>query len=219
MRNLRLFFNKTDRIKYVSHLDLNRCLLRAIRRSSIPVWYTEGFNPHPYISFAMPLPLGVESVNDIMDMRIDGEMENSEIISRLNECLPTGLLITAAYEPVLKASEIAFACYEIRFNGEGISLDALKSALESDEILCEKTGKVNGKKTVKQINIAENIKSFELIPEDNQILLKTVLGAGAATTVNPLLLIDYLSKELGRALETGNVRRTLLLDAEGKDFQ
>ena len=60
MRCVRVWFHKTGPIRYISHLDLMRTMTRAIRRSRIPLWYTEGFNPHPYMTFALPLSLGMQ---------------------------------------------------------------------------------------------------------------------------------------------------------------
>ena len=57
MREVRLRFSKTGRLKYISHLDINRAMSRALKRAQIPLWYTEGFNPHPYMSFSLPLSL------------------------------------------------------------------------------------------------------------------------------------------------------------------
>ena len=59
---VRLVFSKTGRARYISHLDLNRTMARVLRRAGIPLWYTEGFNKHPYITFAAPLSLGCESL-------------------------------------------------------------------------------------------------------------------------------------------------------------
>ena len=61
MRNVRLFYKKLGNMKFVSHLDMSRFIIKVIRMSKIPVWYSEGFNPHPYITFALPLSLGFES--------------------------------------------------------------------------------------------------------------------------------------------------------------
>ena len=61
MQNIRIFFEKRGRVKYISHLDLMRAMSRAVRRAALPIWYTEGFNPKPYLSFPLPLPLGQEA--------------------------------------------------------------------------------------------------------------------------------------------------------------
>ena len=70
MRSIRIWFTKKDASKYISHLDLTRCLIRAFRRTDIPLWYTEGFNPHPYLVFGLPLPLGVEGLREVLDIRL-----------------------------------------------------------------------------------------------------------------------------------------------------
>jgi radical SAM-linked protein len=65
--DIRVFFSKTGNAKYISHLDLYRSFSRAIQRSGLPVWITEGFNPHIYITFALPLALGIEGQEEAMD--------------------------------------------------------------------------------------------------------------------------------------------------------
>ena len=92
MRCVRIWFEKKGDVRYISHLDLMRTMTRAIRRSKIPLWYTEGFNPHPYMTFVLPLSLGMESENDAMDIRVEGEITNREVMSALSEVMPDGIL-------------------------------------------------------------------------------------------------------------------------------
>ena len=66
-KNIRVFFEKKDRAIYISHLDLLRTMQRALKRSGLPVWYSEGFNPRIYLNFPLALALGVESSCEIMD--------------------------------------------------------------------------------------------------------------------------------------------------------
>ena len=107
MQNVRVFFEKTGMTKYISHLDLMRCMTRAIKRAAIPAWYTEGFNPHLFITFALPLTLGVESLCESMDIRLTEEMGFEEVKNRLNVNLPDGIRITNVAVPVYKANDIA----------------------------------------------------------------------------------------------------------------
>ena len=58
MVDVRLWFQKCGDARYISHLDLSRCMQRALKRSGLPIWYTEGFNPHAYVTFALPLSMG-----------------------------------------------------------------------------------------------------------------------------------------------------------------
>lgn len=96
-------------MKYISHLDVMRCMSRAVRRARLPLWYTEGFNPHPYMMFALPLSLGFSSQCESMDIRIEGEMTDADIAGRMRDVMPEGLRLLSVREPVMQPSEIAFA--------------------------------------------------------------------------------------------------------------
>jgi len=103
MRSVRIWFTKKDTAKYISHLDLTRCLIRAFRRTDIPLWYTEGFNPHPHLVFGLSLPLGVEGEREILDIRLDDESYNNErVISELNRVTVPGIEFLKIAEPEYK---------------------------------------------------------------------------------------------------------------------
>lgn len=107
MKTIRVFFTKTGRAKYISHLDVNRCIDRAIKRSGIPVWYTQGFNPHIYTTFAMPISLGFESLCESFETRlVEDDFSLEEVKTALNRVLPTGLEVTQVAEPVMEMKEI-----------------------------------------------------------------------------------------------------------------
>ena len=93
MPNLRLFYRKRGRAKYISHLDITRCMQRSLKRAGLPVWYTQGFNPHMYMTFALPLALGYESDYECMDLRFTHLMDFEEIQSRLNAALPRDIQV------------------------------------------------------------------------------------------------------------------------------
>lgn len=115
MREVRLRFSKTGRLKYISHLDINRAMSRALKRAQIPLWYTEGFNPHPYMSFSLPLSLGVESLCESVDLRIIGDITNDEIKNRLNNVLPQDIKIVDVYDDFRDNSEIVYSDYVYKF--------------------------------------------------------------------------------------------------------
>ena len=144
---VRLVFSKTGRAKYISHLDLYRAMTRVLRRAAIPLWYTEGFNKHPYITFAAPLSLGHESVCERMDFRLTDEtVSMREIVDRINACLPEGLKAISAAEAVTKASDLGYAKYRLRLS---CSPAVLRAFLDQPSILVEKkTKKKGGVKTV-----------------------------------------------------------------------
>ena len=88
MINVRVFYTKTGRARFISHLDMMRFMTRALKRSGLPVWYTEGFNRHIYTTFALPLSLGFESMCEFMDFRLlPDEFDMEEVATRLNACL------------------------------------------------------------------------------------------------------------------------------------
>ncbi len=94
MREVRLRFSKTGQAKYISHLDTNRVFSRALARAKINLWYTQGFNPRPYMSFSLPLSLGVESYCENVDLRILDNLTDEEIKERMNNALPELLMFT-----------------------------------------------------------------------------------------------------------------------------
>ena len=91
MKNVRVWFEKKGAVRYISHLDLTRNMARGLKLSGLPVWYTEGFNPRIYMTYAMPLSLGVCGERECMDIRLTEEVPYSELTVRLNTCLPRGL--------------------------------------------------------------------------------------------------------------------------------
>ena len=121
MYDVRIRLSKRGRIKFVSHLDMFRTMQRAVRRADIPLWYTEGFNPHPYISYLLALPLGVEGIAEPIDIRLVEPMTMDALKERLNAVMPEGMRVESAAPPVHKPGEIAFARYEVTLDREDIS--------------------------------------------------------------------------------------------------
>ena len=134
MREVRLRFSKTGRLKYISHLDINRAMSRALKRAGIPLWYTEGFNPHPYMSFSLPLSLGVESLCESVDLRITGEITNKEIKDRLNSVLPEDLKIIDVYDDFRDNSEIVYSdyVYKFEFADNDLALEKIENVTYQD---------------------------------------------------------------------------------------
>jgi len=185
MENVRIFYKKKDRMKFVSHLDMTRFMIRMLRKAEIPVWYTEGFNKHPYINFALPLSLGFESNKEIMDFKITEEMSAQEIFNRLNSVFPSGIELIKVNEPKLKPKEIKYAEYFVLFE-EDIVKD-LTNFLLKDEIKVIKKGK-KGKET--EIDLKPHIIKNEITLNNGNTLLKLVLPAGSELNINPSLLIN-----------------------------
>ena len=218
MYDLRLWLSKQGRIKYVSHLDMFRILQRAVRRAQIPLWYTEGFNPHPYISFLLALSLTVEGKREPVDIRIVDEISNEEVQRRLNAVFPEGLRVEAATAPVHKPAEIAYGEYTVTLEKAEISRAELEKALLSGALSCEKTGKKNGKKVVKTVNVSEHIRSFTVEDAGESLCLRVILPAGSTFNLNPLQLLEGVSAYLGKPVTAENAVRERLLRDDLSEF-
>ena len=219
MRCVRIWFSKHGRIKYVSHLDIMRCMTRAVRRADIPLWYTEGFNPHPYLNFLQPMPLGIEGLNEPLDIRIEGDITNEEIMENLNKVLPVGITITKVTEPYMKSNDLAFAEYDVYFEKEADLCENLVKAMESGELVCEKAGKVNGRKRIKQVNVSENIKQYSVKENENNVVMNVVLPGGNTKNVNPMNLLAGINAYLGTDIVPLNIIRIRLTDANLISFE
>lgn len=219
MYEVRLWLSKQGRIKFVSHLDMFRTLQRAVRRAEIPLWYTEGFNPHPYISFLLALSLTVEGLREPVDIRIVEEIGNDEIKRRLNAVFPEGLRVEAVTAPVHKPAEIAFGDYAVTLDKAEITEAELTAALESGALVCEKTGKKNGRKVTKTVGVSEHIKRWSLEETPEKLLLRVTLPAGSTFNLNPLQLLEGVSGYLGKTVTAENAVRERLLRADLSAFR
>ncbi|MDA8336819.1 MAG: TIGR03936 family radical SAM-associated protein [Peptococcaceae bacterium] len=92
----RICFQKTGPAAYLSHLDLLRVMERAARRAGLPLAYSGGFNPHPRMAFAAPLPVGISGEQELADIELTGEVDPVTITTTFNRCLPEGLLTNSA---------------------------------------------------------------------------------------------------------------------------
>lgn len=201
MRAVRIWIKKEGRAKYISHLDMNRCFTRAVRRAGLNLWYTEGFNPHPYLNFLTPLSLGQESDGEPLDVRMEDDTSDDEIRARLNAALPEGVSVAFVQDAVRKSAEISFASYTIR-----IELDTAEEAasfcekaralLEGGELTAEKPGKQGHRKVMKQVRLGEKIRDVQTDVDGTCVVLQAVLHAGN-DMLNPALLADALQKAIG----------------------
>ena len=212
MREVRLRFSKTGRLKYISHLDINRAMSRALKRAGIPLWYTEGFNPHS---------LGVESLCESVDLRIIGEITNKEIKDRLNSVLPEDLKIVDVYDDFRDNSEIVYSdyVYKFEFADNDLALEKIKNVLSSDEILALKKGKQGRKRVMKETNIKSFIDKYSISIRNDVIVLNIRLLAGPEKNLNPSLLFDTIIRLIDMDFEWKSIARISLLDKDYKEFK
>ena len=224
MLPVRATFEKRRRAKYISHLDLMRCMTRAFKRAGVPIWYTEGFNPHAYLMFPLALSLGCESGCECMDFRIDGDMTPEEAMQRLNAVLPADLQILSIAEPVHKHTDIAFADYAVKLRAEEpVAPEQLRAQWDAfyaqNEIPIEKKTK-RGTATV-DLKAQLVQADAETVPDG--IALRLRLPAGTAVNINPSLLTDAFTAYLAAQapdmkLKFPQTERLAILCADGSAF-
>jgi len=179
-------------MKYISHLDLIRLFKRSMRKCSLPLRYSEGFNPHPKMGFAQPLSLGYEGENELLEFELTKIIGCDEIMAALNSCMPTGILIkdVTDFPEGIKslAAATTGATYEIIYPlGTEIDIEAF---LGQREITVMKPAKKT--RELKPVDIRSKIKSLSR-DEISGNILKAVLDAGSASNLSPELLIEALA--------------------------
>lgn len=216
MKNVRIFYTKGGRLRFVSHLDMTRFMTRMLRRTGLPVWYTEGFHPHLYLTFALPLSLGFESNYEVMDIRLeDDSCPPERVCEALNAVFPEDIRALYAAEPVLKTGKIAFARFEIRFLDGGALAEPLRAFLARGEIPCTKKTKRGAEK---QLDLAPKLGEYTVTAGDAGTVLEILLPAGGEDNVNPELLIGAFLEECPSACSV-RITRTQLLDAQKQLFR
>lgn len=206
---IRVKYEKKEEVKYVGHLDTMRTFIRCLKRTSIPVLYSKGFNPRIQISFALPLGVGVTSNSEYFDLALEDRMNTDLFIAELNSTLPDGFRAIEAYYPEdtknSLMSLVKEAIYEITIR-DNIDFDEIKKLFESETILLEKASK--SKKSVESINIKENIIDFKIL---NNICIFHV-KAGSVNNLNPNSLIEAICKYVGNVEEYEINRKELILN-------
>lgn len=212
MNTIRLKFRKKGLSIYYSQLDLQRVMARALKKSGLPVWYSQGFNPHIYMTFTLPLSLGHESECESVDFRLNEEMAEADILKALEGTLPQGIELVSAQAPDYDARSIMFAKYDITLYGEQKNIiDALNSysALE-DAVVTKVT-----KKGQKDINLKELINDINVIDKkDKEVTFTAIYPAGTPLNINPQLLLDFINEKYGIEVIDAFVIRKNLFDKD-----
>lgn len=221
MREIRLKFSKTGQAKYISHLDTNRVFSRAFARAKLNLWYTQGFNPKAYMSFSLPLSLGVESLCENVDIRILDNISNDEIKKRLNDSLPAGIRIVSVYDDFMDCSEIGYSdyVYKFEFKDNTLALEKIKTVLGSNEIMALKKGKQGRRRVMKETNIKDFIVKYNISIRDDNIVLNTRLLAGPEKNLNPSLFFDTIIRLIDIDYEWKSIARISLLTKDFKEYR
>lgn len=221
MREVRLRFSKTGQAKYISHLDTNRVFSRAFARAKINLWYTQGFNPRPYMSFSLPLSLGVESFCENVDIRIIDDLTDDEIKVRVNDALPLGIRIVDVYDDFMDCHDIAYSdyVYKFEFKDNELALEKIKAVLESDAIMAQKKAKQGKRRVLKETDIKQFIVKYNISIRDDNIILNIRLLAGPDKNLNPTLLFDTIIRLIDMDYEWKSIGRINLLTKDFKEYK
>lgn len=204
---IRVKYKKGEEVKYVGHLDTMRTFMRCLKRTSIPVSYSKGFNPRIKISFALPLGVGVTSESEYFDLELEDRMNIDLFLGELNSTLPDGFRALQANYPESNKSLMSLvkeAIYEIDIK-DNISIDEVQKLFQKDEILLEKESK--DKKKTDTINIKKNILDLKI--DNNKYLFHVY--AGSVNNVNPNSIIEAINKYVGNIDNFEITRKELIL--------
>lgn len=195
---LRLRFSKTGRAIYISHLDLMQTMQRAFSRAGCALKYSEGYNPHPLISIALPLSVGAASLCELMDFRLQEDALPADLSERLTAVMPEGIEVLSAYVPERKCAEIKWLQIEGRLEYDtrdcGEMAEALRSFFGAEHIvITRRTKRGEG-----ESDIRPAIREISFTACETRVQLNAVISA-QEPTLNPELLAEAL-RQLAPAL-------------------
>ena len=222
-RTVRVRFRKAGSLAYISHLDLQRVMMRILVLAGIPTWYTQGFNPHAKVVFALPLPVGVESECELMDLRICRDVPCEVLRDRLNSVLTDEMRVQEIYLPERKFQEIDSADYAFTFRGGNFSEDSAEDALRVLEDP-DRTVLKKGKNGDKEVNLHLHVRRPNAEYRDGQLRLYLNMPAGGdRETLSPLhvsqTLLDTLSWYGSPAEADYTVTRLHVRDDRMREFR
>ncbi|MBQ8696104.1 MAG: DUF2344 domain-containing protein [Clostridia bacterium] len=204
---LRVKFERVGTLRFISHLDLCRAIRTIFRRAKLPIRYSEGFNPHPRMTFTLPLPLGAESECEYMDIFLPEGYDLSTVCPDMNAVSPVGLRFLEAYLPESSLSDVMYSRYDLHLFG--ITAAEAQAILDNPPALKKK----NKKGVEKVVDIAPMIHDGVAEDADGGAFVTVTLDAGDASYLNP----DRFASVFGA--EDYRLRRTALYFADGREFR
>lgn len=219
MDKLRLRFKKTGRSIYISHLDLMQTMQRAFSRAGFRLKYSEGFNPHPQISIALPLSVGTASLCEIMDFKLQGEADLKLLPRLLTEALPEGIEVLECYEAQRKAAQLKYLRIEglLEYDRQEPAemAERLRAFYAVPELIISK----KTKRGFGDADIRPAIKEIAFRPEADGVAVEAVISA-QEPTLNPELLLEALrQKAPDLAPDFGKFTRIESYDSEMNIFR
>lgn len=193
----RLLFEKTGNAVWISHLDLMRVFQRSFKRAGLPLTHTQGFNPRPSVSIALPLSVGVQSHCELLDFDLDGEaVPCQQIMERLNCCLVEGVRVLAVYDVGRKLRDLSLLQCRIALQYEHTvcaeDVAQISSLFDTDALVVPKKTK-NGMQDQNIIPMIRNL--CVSLAEDRCVMMDAVICC-QNPTLNPAQLVAAISINL-----------------------
>lgn len=221
----RLTFSKRGRTRFISHLDLMRTMQRAFKRAKLPIWYTQGFNPHPYIMFPLALALGMESEVESMDIGLLEEKSFDEVRTKLNSVLPVGMKIINVSAPAHEHIDIEKADYLIKISTNKTAeetKDLFQEFLSQEEIYIKKKVKArrNRKPGTKLVGVRQYIELLDLHVENEYLVieLRLATSSGNSFNLNANAVLDVFYEQKGIIISSYSAKRTKIICQNGENF-
>ena len=221
MSDQRIQFIKTGRARYISHLDLMRTFQRAFLRSGLHVKHTEGFNPHAYVSIALPLSVGFSSQCEILEFGLPEGEDLAAVPARLTQALPEGLRVTRCYDGGRPFKELCYVNYIITLEydaGAPVGAEnAIRALLGRESLVVTKKSK-KAKSGQVQVDLIPLIRRVDYESRRDAIVLDTVLKA-QDPGLNPSLLVETIRRECpDLSPDYVSYHRKQVLDKNGDPF-
>ncbi len=187
-----LKFQKQGYMKYISHLDLLRLFKRSFKRIDVKLQHSQGFNPHPKMSFVQPLSLGYTSTAEYLEFETIQEEQPDLIVQKLKIAMPEGIGIVACRMllPSKKtlAAMVGYARYDLQLHTDSICNweDKIKDFLEQEKILILKKQKKTKNYIEQDIkNMIYEFSVKEINIDDKYIMFTSLIAAGSISNLNP----------------------------------
>lgn len=199
-------YEKNTKAKYISQLDFLRTIGRAMRRAGIPVKYSEGFNPHPLISFAAPIAVGIESECELFITELTTDISPEDFKSALNDALPPIIRILEVKNEKMDFNEICRADYEI-LPENLVTPEKIEEFLALGQILIIK----KTKRGMKETDIRADI--FGITVKDS--IIEMTLATGNTQNLKPMAVVTAMKDCLGIDLGFCRYKRVCFRDSGG----
>lgn len=218
----RLLFSKHGRACYISHLDLMSTFQRVFLRAEVPIWQTEGFHKHAYVSIALPLSVGYSSDCEILEFNLDEGMPLSEVPDRMNASMPEGIRVLQCYAieaPMKKLAEIDWTITMEYDNGvPAHAVQAITGLLEQTSLVIQKKSK-KSKKGYTELDLIPMIHLWEMAPSENRIQVHARLMA-QNPGLNPAIVLNAIQAQCPDASpDFVHYHRNEIFDGDGAVFR